>query len=154
MASPWTQEWNDIIRDVIFKDNELKRLMEIPTGTSIISFIDNYFIRSGSNNKLLSDQKVRVIYGHYGAELDDTPYVSDNTLSFDIYVKSEEAHNVSNDRLEMRTVAIAERIKYLLTKNRYVINLYRFRQVSEGDKYTSTIGYIRYNISFKYLKVI
>ena len=154
MASAWTKEWNDIIRHVLFADEELRELMLLPEDTNIIKFIDNYFIRGGSTSKLLTNQKVRIIYGHTGQPLDNTPYVSDNVLSFDIYVKEDVAHNVYDDRLEMRTQAIADRIKYLLTKDRYVINLYRFRCIGESDMATSTIGYTRYNISFKYLKVV
>ena len=157
MTNAWNKEWNDIIRYVLFADDTLKELMELPTGTTIINFIDNYFIRGGSANRVLSNQKVRIVYSNIRpTELDNTPYVNENTLSFDIYVKNEELHNLpnTNDRLEMRTQAIADRIKYLLTKNRYTIELYRFRYVGETDLATSTIGYSRYNISFKYLKVV
>lgn len=155
MTNIWTKEWNDIIRYVLFADDELKRLMKLPANTSIIEFVDNYFIRGGSVNKILSNQSVRINYGNiHTNELDNTPYMTENTLSFDIYVKKEDLHNVSNDRLEMRTIAIADRLKYLLLKNRYVIDLYRFRVCNECDLATSTIGYARYNISFKYLKVV
>ena len=152
----WTKAWNDIIRFVLFRDDELKTLMLLPANTSIIDFIDNYFIRGGSANKVLSNQSVRIVYGHVKPdELNNTPYITDNTLSFDIYVKQDQLHNVSDDRLEYRTVAIADRIKYLLTKDRYVNDgLFRFRVVSESDMATGTIGYTRYNISFKYLKVV
>lgn len=155
-SNVWTKGWNDIIRHALFKDDELKTLMMLPDNTSIINFIDNYFIRGGSANKVLSNQPVRIVYGHINPdELSDTPYLTDNILSFDIYVKQDQLHNVSDDRLEFRTVAIADRIKYLLTKDRYVLDgLYRFRVVWEGDKATGTIGYARYNISFKYLKVV
>ena len=152
--SEWTKAWNDIIRHVFFQDEELKRLMEIPEGTTIIQFIDNYFIRGGSANKLLTDQKVRIVYGMIDNALYNTPYMGDTVLSFDIYVKNEELHNVSRDRLEMRTVAIAERIKYLLMKDRYTQSLYRFREPHQSDMATTTIGFSRYNISFRFLKVL
>ena len=152
----WSKEWNDIIRYVLFQDEELKRLMKLPDNISIIDFIDNYFIRGGSANKVLSNQSVRITYGNVNTtELGNTPYMTDDTLCFEIYVKQDQMHNVSDDRLEMRTVAIADRLKYLLTKDRYVLDgLYRFRVVAENDMATSTIGYCRYSIAFKYLKVV
>lgn len=151
----WTREWNNIIRYVLFADDELKKLMKLPENISIIDFIDNYFVRGGSANKILSDQAVRIVYGSLTTdELNNTPYVTENTLTFEIYVKKTELHNFSDDRLEMRTVAIADRIKYLLTRSRYVQDLYRFRVAAENDMATSTIGYSRYAISFKYLKVV
>ena len=153
-SSWWVKEWNNIVRFVLFEDITFRKLMELPDDITIIDFIDNYFIRGGSANKILTDEKVRIVYGHIANPLDDTPYVSGNMLSFDIYVKNEELHNVSTDRLEMRTVAIAERLKYLLTRKRYTQNLYRFRVTHESDMFTSTVGYARYNITFSYLKVV
>lgn len=41
MPSSWTNEWNNIIRHTLFQDTELKTLMKIPEGTTIIDFIDN-----------------------------------------------------------------------------------------------------------------
>ena len=35
----WINAWNKIIRQVIFKDYELKQLMKLPTKTWIIQFI-------------------------------------------------------------------------------------------------------------------
>lgn len=140
LTNIWNKEWNDIIRYVLFADEGLKQLMELPEGTTIINFIDNYFVRGGSANRVLSDQKVRIVYGHIRpTELDNTPYVNENTLSFDIYVKNEELHNIpfTYDRLEMRTQAIADRLKYLLTRNRYTTELYRFRCIGETDLATS-----------------
>lgn len=43
--STWMNDWNTIIRTVIFPDNELKELMRIPENTNIITFIDKYFMR-------------------------------------------------------------------------------------------------------------
>lgn len=146
----WTQDWNDIIRDVIFADEELKSLMEIPEGTSIIDFIDKYFIEAGYTNKILSDENVRIVYGSISVATNH-PNVSSNRLSFDIYVKHEEMHNVGRDRLMLRTKLIASRLINLLTKKKYIGN-YRFFSPTESNMGTSAIGYNRYNMTLSYLK--
>jgi hypothetical protein len=50
MPTTWIHDWNEIIRDVIYPDTELRRLMRLPKGTGIIEFIDKYFMRSGYSN--------------------------------------------------------------------------------------------------------
>lgn len=146
----WHDAWNDIIRDVIFADDQLKRLMKIPEDTNIIDFIDRYFIRAGFTNNLLTNESVRIVYGDVFSDL-QTYKVSRNEMSFDIYVKTEDLHNVEKDRLVLRTNRIAERLIYLLTKSRYTKD-YRFWVVHDHDMGTSTIGYVRHNVSFQYLK--
>lgn len=86
----WNDEWNNIIRDVLFADEELRTLMKIPEKTTIIEFIDRYFIRAGFSNSLVVDEPVRIIYGKVGSSTTDSPFVLRNEVSFDIYVKREE----------------------------------------------------------------
>ena len=150
----WTKEWNDVIRYSFFADTELKTLMKLPANTTIIDFIDNYFIRGGASGKLLTNQAVRIVYGTVNPTPAGSPNVTKNTMSFDIYVRHEDMHNVSNDRLEMRTCAIADRIKTILTHNRYITPLYRFWYTGEQDLATSTIGYSRYCVTFDYMRVV
>jgi hypothetical protein len=152
MLMTWVKEWNDIIRDVIYPDEEIKRLMLVPEGTGIIEFVDRYFVRAGYTSTLLTNENVRIVYGNVAAEDTDVPNVKKNEMSFDIYVKQEHAHNASRDRLEMRQELIANRLQYLLTKNRY-LGGYRFWIKGQYDLGTKTIGYTRYNISFYYMKV-
>ena len=94
----WIDEWNSIIRYKIFPDEELKSFMLVPQGTSIISFLEKYFIRAGYTDEILSDEKVRIVYSM--VTLDDTksPNVKLNALNFDIYVRNDQNHNVSDDR--------------------------------------------------------
>lgn len=108
----WTNEWNDIIRHVLFADEELKTLMMLPEKTNIISFIDKYFIKSSWTNKLLSDEDVRIVYwfGKTG-EAGGSQNVNKTTLTFDIFVKTEHVHNANVDRLLFRTELIAERLQ-------------------------------------------
>lgn len=148
----WVDEWNDIIRNVIYPDEKLKQLMCIPEGTSIVNFIDKYFIRAGYTGALLKDQKVRIVYGDVGGVSTDVPDILKHEISFDIYVKLDSLHNAQPDRLIFRTNLIADRINELLTKDRY-LNGYRFWISTQSDLGTQTIGYARHNISFHYMKV-
>ena len=147
----WIDDWNEIIRNVIFADDVLMALMNIPDGTKIIEFIDRYFIRAGYTNKILTDEDVRIVYGSVSVPTNISG-VTKNQMSFDIYVKNEDLHNVGKDRLVMRTQLIAKRIIYLLTKERY-IGAYRFYDPYEGDMGTSAVGYARYNVTLSYTKV-
>lgn len=152
----WMNDWNDIIRYVIFPDPILRNLMCLPEDISIINFIDNYFIRAGYTNELLEKEDVRIVYGDVDSRETDVPNVMENTMSFDIYVRTQKLHNATNDRLQYRTHLIANRLTTLLTKGgtsgKY-IGGYRFWPCKEMDLGTRTVGYSRYNISFKYMRV-
>lgn len=148
----WIDDWNNIIRTVIFPDQELRTLMNLPSDIKIIDFIDNYFIRAGYTGKLLTNQSVRIVYGSYPVGPTENPNVTVDMMSFDIYVKQEDLHNVSNDRLVFRNQKIAERLHYLLMRQKRLYS-YKFWFQSEGDLGTSMMGYTRYNISFKYKRV-
>ena len=151
----WTKAWNNIIRYVLFQDEELKSLMQLPQNTNIIDFIDKYFIRGITSSQILTNETVRVIYGNINTNGTASPSVTNNVLSFEIYVKNEEMHNVSNDRLEMRTEAISNRLTYLLTRNEYVKSTgYKFKVFNQSDMFTSTVGYSRYNVAFTYMKTV
>ncbi len=146
----WINDWNDIIRHVIFSDKELMNLMKIPEKTSIIDFIDRYFIRAGFTNKILSNEDVRIVYGSTSSAT-NIDGVTSNVMNFDIYVKLENLHNVGVDRLVMRTQLIAQRLIYLLTRVRYN-GVYRFYDPIEGDMGTSAVGYARYRVSLSYTR--
>ena len=154
MPSAWINEWNTILRKVIFKDTVLKTLMMIPEGTDIITFFDKYFIRVGYANTLVEHEDVRIVYGVSGNNDTDVPDVKRNMLNFDIYVKTEHLHDADRDRLLYRTVLIADRLKELLKTNNFVANTgYKFRIAGEGELGTRTIGYARYGISFSFMRV-
>ena len=147
----WIDDWNNIIRNVIFKDEELKSLMKLPANTNIITFIDKYFIRAGYTTEVLTNESVRIVYGTIARGDAMNPYVTRNEMSFDIYVKLEDLHNVERDRLVFRNHLIAKRLIDLLTNQRY-LGAYRFTVEGEGDMGTSTIGYTRYNVTFGFMK--
>lgn len=151
MPSSWTNEWNNIIRHTLFQDTELKTLMKIPEGTTIIDFIDNQFVRTGQAGVLLTNQSVRIIYGVINSSDTNNPGVSRDTISFDIYVKNDDQHNVCTDRLVQRNQVIAERLRSLLM-NRENTYGYKFYEPKETDLGTSMIGQTRFNISFKFMR--
>lgn len=151
----WADAWNDIIRNVLFKDERLKELMLLPEDITILTFIKDYFIRAGYTNTTVTDEKVRIIYGDIQSDETDAPNVKTNMLSFDIYVKNEHLYNADSDRLRRRSDMIADRLVDLLTSKRYINNHYRF-WVAEApqDLGTRTVGYSRINVSFYYMKVL
>ena len=155
MPNAWTTEFNDIIRYVIFPDVRLRMLMMLPEDTTIINFIDKYFMRVGTSSEPLKDENVRIVYGTVGTGLAGSTNVLRNEISFDIYVRQKCLHNVGNDRLTYRTELIADRLNELLD-NQYndLLGAYRFRCIGRSDMSTGTIGYVRYNISFQYMRAV
>lgn len=150
----WVKEWNNIIRYTFFKDEPLKKLMKIPTGTGIILFVEKYFIRAGYSNKLLESEDVRIVYSDVSSSDTAAPNIRRYLLQFDIYVKNEVQRTATPDRLLLRTDLIAERLKYLLTDERYTGPTgYRFWPAGEMDLGTRTVGYTRHMVSFYFLKV-
>lgn len=151
IEDPWIEDWNDLLRTTIFADKILKTLMKVSDDINIIEFIDRFFIRAGYTNKILSDEAVRIVFGTLSVPTNING-VTKNQISFDIYVKNEDLHNVGKDRLVMRTQLIAKRLIYLLTKQRYN-GVYRFYDPTEGELGTSAIGYSRYNVTLSYTRV-
>ena len=150
----WINAWNKIIREVIWPDRELKTLMKLPPKTGILQFVDNYFMRAGYTNRLLTDEVCRIVYADVQGSQTNVPNVKKNMMMFDIYVKQEELHNFGDDRLVYRTHMIAARLKRLLTQERYLKNTgYRFWIAGDWDLGTRTTGYARYTIAFYYMKV-
>lgn len=145
----WDDNWNDVIRKVIFKDEKLKTLMLIPGGTAIVPFITKYFIEDAAPDAILTTEKVRVNY--YDAEGYETgnKNVVRKYKHFDIYVKEDCLYDATNDRLKSRTALIGERIKYLLLNKFHICGLH-FDYKDEYDMWTKTVGYKRYHIVFSY----
>ena len=150
----WINNWHTIIRNVIFKDYDLKRLMKIPKQTGIIQFTDRYFVKAGYTNKLLSDEVCRIVYSDVQGSQTEVSNVKRNMMAFDIYVKNDELRGVGDDGLVLRTHLIAERLYQLLTSEQYLADTgYRFRIAGDWDLGTRTAGYSRYTIAFYYMKV-
>ena len=150
----WVNAWNKVIREVIWRDYDLKRLMKLPPKTGILQFCERYFIRAGFTNTLLTDEVCRIVYSDEQGSDTQVPNVRKNMMTFDIYVKQEELHNVGDDRLISRADLIAERIYRDLTDERYIADTgYRFWIAGDWDLGTRTVGYVRKSIAFYYMKV-
>ena len=150
----WVNAWNKVIREVIWRDYDLKRLMKLPPKTGILQFCERYFIRAGFTNTLLTDEVCRIVYSDEQGSDTQVSNVRRNMMTFDIYVKQEELHNVGDDRLISRADLIAERIYQDLTNERYLADTgYRFWIAGDWDLGTRTVGYVRKSIAFYYMKV-
>lgn len=151
-ASSWINEWNDIIRDVIFPDPILRDLMMIPDGFSIMEFQDKRFVRALYTDAIIINEPVRIIYGSFQPK-ELSKYVSNHIMSFDIFVQNEHKHDAGDDRLMLRAELIAFRLNQLLG-HRVVTKkgptAYDFSCIGESTMGSATIGYSRYNISFTY----
>lgn len=146
----WHDNWNDVIRHVLFQDTKLKALMLIPSRDigNIRAFVDRYFVADEMGAEVLTNEPVRVLhYVSEGKSFGD--HVRQKYLHFDIYVKREEVYTVDDDRLRRRDQQIAQRIKELLTDTTYVGNM-RYRYEDDFDLGTKTVGYRRYHIVFSY----
>lgn len=146
----WADNINNVIRDVIFPDQELKDLMMIPEAdnSDIIAFIQKYFIRDPSPDELLTNQDVRICYG----DMAGTPigkYAVRKNMFFDIYVKQEHEHDVDNDVLKYRSDVLCSKLRELLTDQKYVCHI-AFNYVDDYILFTKTIGYTRHRILFSY----
>ena len=149
----WQDNWNNVIRNVLFQDDKLKMLMLVPVGTDIITFEKKYFIRDGSTDELLTNEKVRIVtHDDQGLGMFNHG-VHGKYKTFDIYCKEDEEYTADVDRLKRRQVLIAERIKYLLLRNRICEHI-RFEYEDEYDLWTKTVGYKLYRITFFYKTTI
>ena len=149
----WQDNWNNVVRNELFPDKKLKELMLVPEGTDIAKFTDKYFIRDGSTDELLTNEKVRIV--HHDVEGFETPNhgVKGKYRQFDIFVSEDVEHTVSKDWLQSRQVLIAERLKYLLLRKQNCQNI-RFRYQDEYDMWTKTVGYKMYRLTFFYKTTI
>lgn len=146
----WDDNWNDIIRYVLFKDEKLKSLMLIPEETTITKFIEKYFIEDENTDEILTDEKVRVVY--YDSQGRDTgnKNVFNRYKEFDIYVRYDVEHNADNDRLKKRYKLIAERLKFLLLGRDHIYHMHFSCDDPGHNLYTKMVGYRRYHIVFRY----
>lgn len=123
--------------------------MLIPQGTTIKQFIERYFIKDAAADEFLIDEQVRVIHYDTTGTGTNNKNVKLKYKNFDIYVKENNLYNANNDRIKSRCNLIAERIKYLLLRNRNICGL-RFSYEDDFDMWTKVVGYKRYHITFSY----
>lgn len=147
----WNDNLNNVYRDVLFADTELKECMAIPESEhdNIAAFRDRYFVRSPIPDEIVTDEKVRVAWYTEEGTMFGDPHVRKKYLRFDIYCHQDELYTYGIDRICPRTQKIAERIKELLVGTTYVCHL-KFDYEDEYDLSTKMVGYRRYCILFSY----
>lgn len=145
----WKDNWNDVIRHVLFPDEELKKLMMLPDDLTIVGFIEKYFIQDENAGELLISEPVRILYWDSEGRDSGNMNVRNKYKEFDVFVRDDVLHTATNDRLQNRYDLIAERLKYLLLRDTHVQGL-RFRYEDDYNLWTKTIGYKRYHIVFSY----
>ena len=146
----WNDNLNVVIRDVVFPDEEMKTLLMIPETdrNDILKFIDKYFVKNVISDEIVTDENVRICYYEQeGVSLGMN--CSIKYLYFDIYVKNEHLHDYGDDLLAARTELIAQKLKELLTTDKYVCRI-NFSYRGGWDMYCKTVGYKRYTVVFSY----
>lgn len=149
----WQDNWNNVVRNVLFPDDKLKELMMVPTGTDIVTFQKKYFIRDGSTDELLTAEKVRIVTHDDQGSWTFNKGVNIKYKNFDIYCSEDVEHTADVDRLKSRQVLVAERIKYLLLRQKVCEHIH-FEYEDEYDLWTKTVGYKLYRLTFFYKTTI
>jgi len=145
----WQDNWNNVVRNVLFQDDKLKSLMLVPVGTDIMTFQKKYFVRDAATDELLTKEKVRIVAHDDEGIPTLNKGVRVKYKSFDIFVSEDVEHTADIDRLKSRQVLIAERIKYLLLRQRVCENI-AFQYEDEYDTWTKTVGYKEYRLTLFY----
>lgn len=146
----WKDNWNNVIRDVLFPDEKLRELMLLPDDVTVTRFIDKYFIEDEeSSDEIMTDEPVRIVHHDSEGVNFGNAHVRSRYKEFDIYIKNDVLHTATRDRLQNRYDLITERLKYLLIRHDTVCHL-RFRFVDDYNLFTKTTGYKRYHVVFAY----
>lgn len=123
--------------------------MMLPPKTTILQFIEKYFIKDAAADEMMINEQVRIVHCDMQGRGYDNPHVKLKYKAFDIYVKSSALYNATNDRIKSRCNLIAERLKYLLLNGTYTCGL-RIAYEDEYELWTKVVGYKRYRIIFSY----
>jgi hypothetical protein len=147
----WADNWNDVVRDVLFPDAKFKDLMLIPPDKrgNIKAFIEKYFVEDVLPDELITDEDVRILYYETEGTKYENQHVIQKYLEFDIYVRNAALYTATSDRLRRRDKLIFQRLKELLTGETYICNL-RFRYEDDYPLGAKTVGYRRYHAVFSY----
>jgi len=106
----WSMRWDDVLRDVLYRDEELAHLMLIPKNTNIVTWIDKYFVDAAICTELVTDEDVRVLWWEDQSSKTSNPLVNQRKLVFDIYVKADHLRDATNDLLRPRTKIICQKL--------------------------------------------
>lgn len=85
----WKDNWNNVIRYILFQDEKLRTLMCLPEDVTITRFIDKYFIENENPDEIITDEKVRISYYDSRGGDSGNKDVRIKYKEFDIYVKDD-----------------------------------------------------------------
>lgn len=145
----WKDNWNDILRYVLFQDQILMQLMCIKTKIPITKFTQKYFVQLQAGSQVLTDQKVRILYYQGQGKNTGNKNVKKKYKQFDIYVIDSELHTASKDKLVNRYDLIDRRLRKLLINNCNQFGL-NFKFQDSYTLWTKTQGYRRFHVVFSY----
>lgn len=114
----------------------------------IIKFIDKYFIRNPAPDEILTTEDVRICYGELAGR-SIGKYVLKKMIFFDVYVKNNHLHDVGDDLLVSRTDTICQKLKELLTDQKYVCMI-DFSYEDDYGLFTKMVGYTRHRLVLSY----
>ena len=154
MRRTWDDNWNSIVRFVLFDDPILQNLMLLPDNINVLHFVQKYFLEDENGGELLTDEKVRlVVYDGEAIETGNKDVLM-KTKHFDIYVRNDVLYDVDEyDRLRKRTRRIKDRLKYLQISKPHLYGM-KFRFVDSYDQWTKASGYKRYHVVFSYKETV
>lgn len=149
----WTQNMADVIREVIFQDEELKRLMMIPEGdqNNLSAFRDRYFIRGNPAGEIVGDEPVRIVYSEGEPSETSAPNIFKHRIEFSVYCQSKHCYDAAEDRTLHRGHLIGERLIQLLSGKR-LCNI-RFYARGLYDQTIRMAGFERVSAVFTYKRI-
>lgn len=146
----WSMRWDDVLRDVLFPDEELAEYMMIPPNTTIVTWINKYFVDATICTDIVTDEDVRVLWWEEQPQKTNNPLVRNRRLCFDIYVKTEHIKDATNDLLRSRARMISQKLQEILTF-KDTVGQVAFKYVDDYDLGTKMVGYVRHRLVLSYL---
>lgn len=149
----WYEDWQRMIRQIFFADEELKELMLIPDEDkdNLLTFIEKYFISSPAPDELVLNEDVRVLFYDEAGKETSHPFVTRKIFSIDVYVKESKLYGVEADYTKRRDILIFQKIKALIANGKR-IGGYKFTCYDDYPLSCKTEGYVRHHAVFYYKK--
>lgn len=145
----WYDNLTNVIGQVLFKDQELLRLMLVPQqdAGNPIALRNKYIVMDDMADRVLVDEAVRILFDE-DACVKINQNVQIKYVDFSIYVRVDQLYNVEANRLIRRDVRIAERIKHLLHGRMHFDTKFQYEDSFPSP--TRAEGYSCFTVLFSY----
>ena len=145
----WYDNLTNVIGQVLFKDQELLRLMLVPQqdAGNPIALRNKYIVMDDMADRVLVDEAVRILFDE-DACVKINQNVQIKYVDFSIYVRADQLYNVEANRLIRRDVRIAERIKHLLHGRMHFDTKFHYEDSFPSP--TRAEGYSCFTVLFSY----